>query len=525
MKKFFFPLLIITLTFPISATRHYRQQNYEMSIKAVSIPVFAVDRKGQPVHDLKKDEIKVLLNGKEIDFYLNKRIYANSAVESIKDDQSGSRPRLIYICFDTIFNNRLGIKKGKQLAKNLILSSNNTDKFVLLQFSIKQGISLIGGPLQKSLKLLSLIDNVHPIDALNPDKFFSNKLEFSEEHGLFDARDIENLQTYAGESQTPVSNQLVRAENQMKNLSSNSYNILIKTYSSILTRMEYILKTISQPKLVFLLSYGMNLKGEVVTRSKSLKNREKTNEEDTVDKTSVSKQKKEKIQQTTRVFSQIFKKYIDEIALAINNGGSMLFTVNPLDSVAGSASLKSMAEESGGKYYHRQNIKKIVKEIHRDISAYYEISFQLEENIKNPIKIEYLCDRKGVRLKSIKSLKKISEFHTLSLLQKKTYLLDSFINNQWQKYFKGSKLIPFKEKLIKNNEYEYLIPLENLGVIGKNIETYLVSTEPGEFKYEFDISSKIAGKSITIKLRKEKGWLYFFVIVNLKDSICYYNKI
>lgn len=37
---------------------------YEVTVKAMVVPVFAVDGKGNPIHDLKQDELRLFVNGK-----------------------------------------------------------------------------------------------------------------------------------------------------------------------------------------------------------------------------------------------------------------------------------------------------------------------------------------------------------------------------------------------------------------------------------------------------------------------------
>lgn len=520
MKKIQFAIvplgLVILVTSLMLTGQETKQIQFKMSIKAVSIPVFALDRKGNPVPDLKKEEIEVYVNKKKVDFFLNKQSFITKNEDGSSRQVAEQIPRLIYLCFDNIFNNRQGIKRAKYIARKMVEKSNNLDQFILLEFSVSKGISMLSGPLKKSDKLLDLIDGINEKNALNPNMLFRVRERWSPEPGLFDMRDIiaGNLSVGKGGGRLP---ELMRAVPQMRNVTVNSYNSLIKIFSGIFERMEYFLKIVNRPKLVFLLSHGMNLEGEVFTKTVGVRE-EKTEKDKDVDKKKLPVMKEEK---TTRVYSQLFLKYMKRIALAVNNGGSMLFTINATSSRGGAAALKCMADESGGKYYQETDVNTVVNEIHRDIAAYYEVYFQLDETFKNPISLSYKCSRRGVKIKSIRSLKKISKFGDLNTIQKKAYLLDSFLSNNWKRYFEIYKVIPFKSSLKKDCQIE--VNLEGLNLVNKEIEIYLISVPKGSDKYEFKSTKKKAEKNEMINFERESDRNYFFVIVDLKNSSSYYN--
>ncbi|MCP5101853.1 MAG: hypothetical protein GY950_00655 [bacterium] len=87
VKKVFLILLAYLLLFPGSLLNSREQElSYEVSVSVIRVPFVAVDKKGTPVFDLKKDDLALYVNGQPVPIHSLQRMVLTSA--SPKEQQA-----------------------------------------------------------------------------------------------------------------------------------------------------------------------------------------------------------------------------------------------------------------------------------------------------------------------------------------------------------------------------------------------------------------------------------------------------
>lgn len=141
----------------------YTPIQHTVTVSGKIVPLYAVDAKGQPVFDLKKEEIRLLVNGKETPVGSLK----GYDMSDPKDAPAANlRGRVIFFIFDSVANTVPGLKRARQIAIRLIEKSAPRDAFIVLESNPQMGIRYVIGPERDKVKLVKAIKKIKQIANL-----------------------------------------------------------------------------------------------------------------------------------------------------------------------------------------------------------------------------------------------------------------------------------------------------------------------------------------------------------------------
>ncbi len=504
-------LCLLTAGITLPGQQEEKELNYNVSVDALALPIFAVDKKGDPVYDIAQDELELLVDGKPVDIIFFNRYAVNySAAEegaaAPPAAQAGSQPaqsvpqpeaeqeapeRSIFIIMDGMFNSRDGFVRTKLLTQKLIRSAPEGDRFFVFQNTPGGGLKFIGGPESWREDLIELIDRIPAL-----------KSTFDGVSG----KDIAEL-----------------------NLS------VLPRYVKELSRFKYVLRLINGPKIVYLISEGP-------TRGMALPSLDAPSKEIAPDYTENLEQGREPLSNleartgggpgTTLIQ---FLKMMGRISRAVNDGGGVLYGVNsePLDPEKlilqtgtindSQASLRHIAETSGGKYFAGSKVDTVIQNIRKTTSAYYEAMIYLPPWAKKSMDISVTCKRDNVRLYTLNRSHRHTPYPEMDETQKKIFALNVATGGDWARMIGTADKIKYKKKgRGKKASLQVPLPAE---MKNKELEVFTIHMDRQSEEVDMDFRKLEAQELVTLSLRKQKGKDSYFVIVDPAAVRCVYNRL
>ena len=136
MKRFVLIFIMCTFIFLLNglgqAQTNQEGLSYEVDVDAQLIPIFAVDKDGNPVYDLNPEEFELYIDGKltEIISFTYYQIETSEKIEEQAGVQTPRSPeRLIFIIIDSIASNRTVMPLAVEVVERLINSASPGDGF------------------------------------------------------------------------------------------------------------------------------------------------------------------------------------------------------------------------------------------------------------------------------------------------------------------------------------------------------------------------------------------------------------
>jgi hypothetical protein len=126
--------------------------SYSVSVNAHLVPIYAVDKMGNPVFDLKPGEIQLYANGKPVEI-----IYFNSFSVTEQERVPGQplqkttgqinpRGRMNFIIMDSLASNIDIFKLARTIAMGIIENAPPNDSFIIMESNQINGFQYICGP-------------------------------------------------------------------------------------------------------------------------------------------------------------------------------------------------------------------------------------------------------------------------------------------------------------------------------------------------------------------------------------------
>ena len=464
------------------------QLKYDVTVTLKVIPLFAVDEKGNPVFDLKKEDLEILVAGKPVDIAQFERI--DFSAEVSKTTEAFLPKRVIFFIFDTVYTSWYGTKRSKKIAEEIVKKSFPGDRFIILSLELSRGLVYVADPEKNRRKLLKTIKKL----SLTPARMIFKK--------YYDRTDVENMLSEKEASPGYL---------HLANLYEDLKNKRAKEFAFALSQLEYALKTISDPKLIFLFSEGpLQTYFRVEVREGGI---------------DIMK---------AEFLDNLFYDYLMKIIKAINTGGSVLFTINPgkfkhfQPKDTGDFALRTLAMGSGGRYFEGSKIENIVSEIRRTISAYYEVSFYPEPLSEKFSKIKIRCKRKDVKIYTLRYIQREKPYPKMNSFERRLYVLNIIKGGSWSrmvaKIYKGKYKTLEKTKLKKTVKVKIKVPLHP-SFHYRYGQVFVVQIEPKKKKVKFQENRhKFATEEIiTVEAKKESK--LFFAIVDEETGAAIYNRI
>ncbi|MDQ1354746.1 MAG: hypothetical protein QG657_5055 [Acidobacteriota bacterium] len=514
---------------------------YNVSVNVIVVPLFAVDSSGNPVYDLKEDELQLFVDNQPTEIAAFRRFeftHEQKIEEKVTDEGNVKTvqpigERFVFVILDTMFNSLTGFRRGKEIAINLVKQGEPGDNFVILENNPIGGLKYIGGPEKDGNVLIKKINEISaPPEKWSKDIYSSRVLIDNVE---IDATTDPRLETRAWQS----------ARNTHINSERLRYQHQVQYFTHVLSQFKYALKTIDKPKIVFLISEGIAMgafRAAIGSSGSSGPNdnsdsgapTQRMSENDSTSKwiDSLLTKDESTVFDQNKIYSAFMLNYLVEVVKSINSGGSVLYSINPRrtddlnnDEASGEMSLRYMAGESGGKYFAGSKPEQIVERVKKTTAAYYELFYSLLPNMGANMSLRVECKRKDVRVHSLIHTERNRTYLQMEPVQKKIFALNVVTNGNWSRIVGKVMKAKFKKSgPAKDDLMTIQVPLPNV-MQNCKIDMFSIGTDPKTQDTTIDLVGSQAKDIVNLKIKKRKDVNQFFVIIEPNTPYCIYNQI
>ncbi len=375
-----------------------------VNVEIKIVPFYAVDDQGNPVLDLKQDEIEVRIDGKPIPIDTFDAFAKTGGATTIDNAGSPETPaaapapakglkaarRHVVLFFDMAFSNVRGFENGRKLAEKMVKESPGEDLLYLVTHDFKTGLKQRLGPLPANEKGKAQL--LSGLKTLKPEAGFINA-HANWGLGLISRGERRNN---IPQDQNSAINNAVRTNSQAQ---------LEGTARSLADSMKILaeqFQRINEPKLMVFLSQG-------------------------IDQTLYWEGSDIGLQFSAASFGGLTKGYqyrglhslYEKPLQDIAETGALSLFVNLDDHSRGAggdrgSSMEHMARMSGGLYMGDVDPEVTNRRVASSTGAYYEAGFYLGEERPTRSKVEVLVKRPGVHTWSAGTIKARETWRGLS---------------------------------------------------------------------------------------------------------------
>jgi VWFA-related protein len=514
----FFIFLFLILSYLLSPQESEKIPPYthKVSVDIMLVPVFAIGQQGEPIFDLKREDFLLYANDTPVKItqFLKYEFGHKKEIPIPEQTISAKRPpRAVFLIIDSVFNSVYGYRRAKKIAIDIINSASPEDKFSIIENRAGGSPRYIAGPEEKRSDMIKKIKALKlPSGKWNKNLFLTREWNYEADTDAYDA--VHNAASYEN------------LTNREKYVEKIAYKNQVQHFARFLSQLKYALKTITLPKVVFLISEGIS--------KAAFKNLQ---EEDTVATyykfhsafLNTEKRVSEKPEfRDMRLFFDLQK-----IVQAMNSGGSILYTLNPGkfrrdDEASGEMSLRFLAHESGGQYIAGQDPKKIIEKVKQTTAAYYELFFTPNPDLGDDIIITVKCRREGVKINSLKQTERVKPYLKMEKVQKKLFVYNLITGGSWSRML--GKVVRTRYKKLRNekqgNETYLLIEIQ-LPEKMKNqkLDMFLVQMNQNTKKINIEMLTQKVTNRVNLLIKKLKNSKDFFVIIEPVFTYCIYNQV
>jgi hypothetical protein len=315
------------------------------------------------------------------------------------------------------------------------------------------------------------------------------------------------------------------------------YRNNVKRFAYLLSQFKYALKTIEKPKVVFLISEGVatgafksairgnEIPTEYYDGSPTKLGEQKGNY------SIFDKESRQNIFDKNKIYSAFLLQYLVKVVQSINAGGSVLYTINPkrgddtqdMDR-SGEMSLRYLAGESGGKYFSGSKPAEIVKRVKKTTAAYYELFFAVSPDLGKNMKIEVKCRRKGVKVHSLIHSEKNQPYRAMGGVQKKIFALNVASGGTWSRLVGKVMKVKYKKQQAQGNVFTVKASLPTV-MKNKKADIFMVAVDKKTQKTRVDYAVQKLKDTVTMKYKRRKGFMQFFVVIDPRYPHCIYSQL
>ena len=485
-------ILMLTLFLPgqeEEENKLLKRLEYEVNVNVQLIPLFAVDSRGEPVYDLKKEEIRLQADDRtaEIIYFERYHVDEEEVPTSITGAPPGNIPaakslrRIDLIILDSLISNKNTMVQTQDIARGIIDEASQGEAFVILECDQVGGLRYVIGP-EKDKKILDEAIKNLVVRYIQRRAWLTAQFPQSEYYPDPKAYDMA-LRTFGRHY----------ADSRQE---EDRYRRDVRMFADALKQLKYALKTIVLPKTVFLVSAGPmpGALGNTTT----------------------------------------YYRFLEDAAKAINYGGSMLYVINPLKQkhFDQGTDLKFMADIVGGKFISGKSAKDIIKKIKKSTAAYYELAFPSHQDagIRSRIRLE--CLRKNVDLITINYSERVRPYSKMDRVEKKMFALNVVEEGSWSRMVArvgriDYQTLPQEEALPGPAENppktaEITIPQS---MRDRVLDFFLVKLDEKTEEAKILFSKKEVGEKEIIRFRDQEGLKQYFVIIDPSQPLCIYNQL
>ncbi len=473
---------------------------HNVSVDVMLIPAFVVDADGNPVFDLKKDDFEIHANGSRVK--IDQFIPFN--FQHTREKVTAKQPsRAVFIIIDSVFNSFFGYRRAKKIAVDIIENGSPEDMFIVLENRAVGGPRHVAGPDERKQAIIGKIDELKfPAGKWDKNLFLTREWNYEADTDTFDP--VHNI--------SPLED----LSNKSKYLEKQTYKTQVQHFSNFLSLFKYAMKTMRRPKVVFLISEGIS-KGAFKTLG------EPEEVEGTEKRVSEKSETRE-----MRLFRDLYN-----VVRAINEGGSVLYTINPGkikhdEDVSGEMSLRFLAHESGGRYFAGSVAEELVSRVKKSTAAYYELVFSPTSGMGERIDLEVRCRRSGVRVSSFRQTERSRPYMAMEPVEKKLFALNMVTGGSWSRMMGKVVRIQYKKLRSERSGNEVFslieIPLPQK-MKGRALDMFLVQINPETNKASVEMLTQSVKDRANVVIRKLDSSREFFVIIEPNFAYCIYNQV
>jgi hypothetical protein len=147
----------LMLVLPLSSQEKVEEQ---VSVDWWVLPIFVLDKNENSVLDLQESEVELRVNNQKVsEFILYKRAF--SVEQEVKEKESlpvVEKKKIVFLLFDTAFSTRGNFERSKEIAKDLVLKSEDNTLFSIISIDPFTGPIYAGGPLSDKAQVKKMID-------------------------------------------------------------------------------------------------------------------------------------------------------------------------------------------------------------------------------------------------------------------------------------------------------------------------------------------------------------------------------
>jgi hypothetical protein len=404
---------LISVLLPLFPQQEHERIVEEVRVEWWQVPVFALDKSGNPVTDLEPGDIEVRLNRRQIPaFTLHKRTFSVNKREKEKEGNIPAAKQLplqknkvLFFLFDLALSRETSIRRAKIIAKKIVSDAEESVRFVVLTIDAFTGLVYVGeGSGRNKDRLMKLIEK---------------EVKEKQNKRIIDSNEIMvniPISKFGKKKYGPAESQFFKDE-YSKYFKRKSIGFF---YS--FETLYLFLNSIEDNKFIYFFSEGMSQ--SILTGNRTL----------TEDKGSVAGDR------------GMYYYYFKRVADYLSRSGALLFIINAMgvdqyhsnvtrtqltentaavtSDLSGEDSLHFLTRESGGTYLEGTH-EKIVERLENMHRAYYEISFPDLPQLKGATrKVSIKSKRKDIRIHSLNTLEKRKNYTQMNPVEKEMLVLN-----------------------------------------------------------------------------------------------------
>jgi VWFA-related protein len=436
----------------------YSWQEHEKIVEEVKVdwwqvPVFAVDKSGNPVTDLQPGDIQVRLNNQQIPaFTLYKRSFSVTKREKDKESEMPAakqppirKDKVLFFLFDLSLSRETSIRRAKNIAKKIVSDAEEDVRFFVLTIDAFAGLVYVGKGSGSNKDLLV--------------KLLEKEVKEKQNKRIVDGNEIMvnmPIPKFGG-SKYGEDSQFFKA------VCSKYYKRKSMGFFYSFEALYFFLNSIEDNKFIYFFSEGMSR--SILTSDQNLSGG-----------------------------SGMYYYYFKRVADYLSRSGALLFIINTMgvdqyhsniaqsqitkntaaaiSELPGEESLHFLSRESGGTYLEGTH-EKITERLEKMHRAYYEISFPDLPQLKGTTrKVSIKSKRKGIKINTLHTLEKRKHYTQMKPLEKEILVLN--LVTQPDNSLIKSKISVYNARVDKTKK-------------SKKHLTYTVTLPPGYLQQHIDL--------------------------------------
>ncbi|MCK4763459.1 MAG: hypothetical protein KAW12_14765 [Candidatus Aminicenantes bacterium] len=388
MKRLLILFVLVMMVLPIFSQEKITEK---VKIDWWVLPLFAIDKGGNSVLDLKDEDIDLRVNGRKVTgFTFYKRAFSVEAgAKPAAEASPVSKRKLVFLLFDIAYTTNTNFERSKEIARDLVRKAEKNTLFTILMIDPLTGPVYVGGPLSDKRLVLKLLDNDLKWDPLTKSIKIVMYLAGATQVG---GRGSGGKGSGGRGGRLSPEDIAILGEQR-----SSAFRKANMNYYMAFQTLYHALNSIKDNKFIYLFSEGISFYArQVLTKAK-----------------------------------EEYWFFVKKTAGYLGRCGAVLFIINPAGAVlnyrslqSGEDSLRFLARESGGKYMEGET-KTISAQIQEMNCAYYEIAFPDDESFGDKTrKITISSQRKGVKVHTLRSLEKSKPYNEMKDIEKEVLVLN-----------------------------------------------------------------------------------------------------